>query len=250
MIRLVLSLSYANDEELGYDKTMRLVENANGMHQYEIDVGSLTFVSSRTLSDLAADRLCGRATRVFEVSEKLGPPVTFALKDQWIDDDRQAEGHVLENLRTLIKSEKEKGLFDDMYLPKDPTDYFLSIKAQSCVRVNSTLDDNTSTTIMRGCSLPEGCPALTFPVSEKKVVVSEVSGTHMDSTGHIPYPSASIASIFPVKHSRRDPRRHERTVFNEVGVPLHDLDNFTDLFRGLADATIGRCFDQIHFPHV
>ena len=77
MIQLFLFLSYATSEELGYDKAMRLFER----NKYEIDVGSITFVSSRILSDLAADRLCGRATKVFKVSEKLGSPRHFALKD-------------------------------------------------------------------------------------------------------------------------------------------------------------------------
>src|SRR5215510_7140055 len=106
MIQLVLSLSYASHEELGYDKTMRLFEDNNGIPQYEIDLGPLTFVSSQVLSDLAADRLCGRATRVFKVSEKSGSPQHFALKDQWIDNDQQAEGSLLEDLHARIKSEK------------------------------------------------------------------------------------------------------------------------------------------------
>ena len=55
MIQLVLFLSCASSEELGYDKTMRLFEG----NKYEVDVGSLTFISSRILSDLAVDRLCG-----------------------------------------------------------------------------------------------------------------------------------------------------------------------------------------------
>ena len=119
MIWLVLFLSYASSKELGYDKTMRLFED----NKYEVNIGSLTFISSWILSDLAVDQLCSQATRVFEVSEKLGSPQHFALKDQWIDDDQLAEGYVLEDLHAMIKSKMEKGLFDD--LPRNPVDYFL-----------------------------------------------------------------------------------------------------------------------------
>jgi hypothetical protein len=237
MIQVVLSLSYASHEELGYDKTMRQFKDNNGILQYEIDLGPLTFISSQVLSDLAADRLCGRATRVFKVYEKSGSPQHFALKDQWIDDDRQAEGSLLDELRAMIKSEKEKGLFDDMKLSRDPVDYFLSVKAYTHVQLSTTLDDNTEKTIMRGYSLPKGCPTLSLAFSEKKVVPFEVPGISRDSAGHIPYPSASIVSILPTTHHYH-PRRHDRTVFNELGMPLHELDNFADLFRGLADATI------------
>src|ERR1700678_1021294 len=105
MIKLVLFLSYTSSEALGYDKTMRLLEG----NKYEVDVGSFTFVSSQILSDIAADRLCGRTTRLFEVSEKSGSSQHFALKDQWIDDDRLSEGLVLEDLRAIIKSKMENG---------------------------------------------------------------------------------------------------------------------------------------------
>jgi hypothetical protein len=235
MIHLVLFLSYASSEELGYDKTMRLFEGT----KYEVDVGSLTFVSSRILSDLAADRLCGRATRVFEVSEKSGSPQHFALKDQWIDDDRLEEGYVLEDLRAMIKHEIEKGLFDDMGLTRDPVDYFLFVKAYSHVHLSNNVEDNTKA-IMQGLPLPDSSPSLSIPFSEKNFVSCNAPGVNNESAGHIPYPSASIASILPVKPSNFHPRRHDRTVFNEVGTPLHDLDNLLDLFRGLADATIGK----------
>jgi Fungal protein kinase len=235
MIQLVLFLSYASSEELGYDKTMRLFEGK----KYEVNVGSLTFVSSRILFDLAADRLCGRATRVFEVYEKLGPLQHFALKDQWINDDRLAEGSVLEDLRATIKSEMKKGLFDDMDLTRVPVDYFLSVKAYSHVQLSNTFEDNTKT-IMQGLSLPDSSSSLSIPFSEKNFVSSNVPGVNSESAGHIPYPSPSIASILPIKRSNLHPRRHDRTVFNEVGTPLHDLDNLSDLFRGLADVTIGK----------
>ena len=41
MIQMVLFLSYASSEELGYDKTMRLLEG----NKYEVDVGTLTQIS-------------------------------------------------------------------------------------------------------------------------------------------------------------------------------------------------------------
>jgi hypothetical protein len=220
MIRLVLFLSYASSEELGYDKTMRLFEG----NKYEVDVGSLTFVSSRVLSDLAADRLCGQATRVFEVSEKSGSPQCFALKNQWADDDRLAEGSVLEDLRATIKFEMEKGLFDDMGLTRDPVDYFLSVKAYGRVHLSNHVEDNTKMS-MQGLSLPDSSPSVSIPFL-KNFVSYNAPG---ESAGHIPYP-ASISSILPMKHANFHPCRHDWTVFNEVGTPLHDLNNLSDLF--------------------
>jgi hypothetical protein len=168
-----------------------------------------------------------------------GSPQRFALKDQWVDDDRLAEGSVLEDLRATIKSEMEKGLFDDMGLTRDPVDYFLSVKAYSRVHLSNHVEDNTKT-IMQGLSLPDSSPSVSIPFS-KNFVSYNAPGK---SAGHIPYPT-SISSILPMKHANFHPRRHDRTVFNEVGTPLHDLNNLSDLFRGLADATIGKI--SVHF---
>jgi len=132
----------------------------------------------------------------------------------------------------------EKGLFDDMGLTRDPVDYFLSVKAYSRVHLSNNVEDNTKT-IMQGLSLPDSSPSLSIPFSEKNFVSYNAPGINSESAGHIPYP-ASISSILPIKRSNFHPRRHDRTVFNEVGTPLHDLDNLSDLFRGLADATIGK----------
>jgi hypothetical protein len=139
----------------------------------------------------------------------------------------------------MIKSEMKKGLFDDMDLTRDSVDYFLSVKTHSRVQLSNTFEDDTKM-IMHGLSLPDSSSSLFIPFSGKTFLSSHVPGINSESASHIPYPSASIASILPIKRSNFHPRWHDRTVFNEVGIPLHDLDNLSDLFRGLADATIGK----------
>ena len=233
MIELVLSFSRATEEELGYDGTLRLVRDEHGAAQYEIDVGGRTFLTSEILSDIAADRLCGRATRVFRVCEKSNPTRMLALKDQWIDDDREGEAAILHRLCTQIKGAPEK-LFEDMNLPKNPWEYFLTVDTHGRVEVGGE-DDNTKKTIMRGCSPSMAGPSMSFVID--KTIVGPAT---VESKGHISYPNASIALVLPDRGSHLTPRRHERIVFNEVGEALHDLDSLADLFRGLADATIGK----------
>ena len=126
----------------------------------------------------------------------------------------------------MIKSETEKGLFDNMGLTGDPVDYFLSVKAYSRVHLSNSVEDNTKT-IMQGLSLPDSSPSLSIPFSEKNFVSYNAPGINSESAGHIPYP-ASISSILPIKRSNFHPCRHDQTVFNEVGTPLHDLDNLSD----------------------
>ena len=139
----------------------------------------------------------------------------------------------------MIESKMKKGFFKDLGLTRDPVDYFLSVKAYSCVQLSDNSEDNTKM-IMQGLSLPDPISSLSISFSEQDFVSSDVPGVNSESAGHIPYPSASIASILPIKQANFHPRRHDRTVFNKVGTPLHDLDNLSDLFQGLADATIGK----------
>jgi hypothetical protein len=235
LIELVLSFAQASEEQLGYDKTLRLVRYEDGTAQYEIDVGKRTFLTLGILSDIAANRLCGRATRVFKVSEKSDPTRMLALKDQWIDDDREGEVAILHNLRAQIEKAHENGLFEDMNLPKNPLEYFLTVYTHARVKVGGK-DDNTKETIMRGRSLSKDCPSMSLVID--KTIVGPAAVT--ESAGHIPYPNASIAHALPERGRHLTPRRHERTVFNELGEALHDLDSLSDLFRGLADATLGK----------
>jgi hypothetical protein len=235
LIKLVLSFSHATEEELGYDRTFRLVGNVDGVAQYEIDVGERTFLTLKTLSDIAADRLCGRATRVFKVYEKSNPTRMLALKDQWIDDDREEEAVILDLLHAQIREAHAKKTFEDMNLPKHPWEYFLTVNVHSRVKVGSE-DDNTKETIMRGHSLSNTCPLISLVID--KTIVGPA--TVVESTGHIPYPNTSIALVFPERVPHLTPRRHQRIVFNELGEALHDLDSLADFFRSLADATLGK----------
>jgi hypothetical protein len=235
LIELVLSFSQASEEELGYDRTLKLVRDEHGTAQYEIDVGGRTFLTSGILSDIAADRLCGRATRVFKVYEKSNPTKMLALKDQWIDDDREGEAAILHRLYAQIEEAHEKKVFEGMDLPKNPWEYFLTVYTHARVKVGGE-DDNTKETIMRGRSLSEDCPSMSLVID--KTIVGPATVT--ESAGHIPYPNASIALILPGRGPHLTPRRHERIVFGELGEALHDLDNLADLFRALADATLGK----------
>jgi Fungal protein kinase len=229
---MVLSFSHATEEDLGYDWTFRLVGNAA---QYEIDVGERTFLTSGVLSDIAADRMCGRATRVFKVYEKSNSTKMLALKDQWIDDDREGEAATLHSLHSQIKEAHKKKTFEDMNLLKNPWEYFLTVYTYGRVKVGGR-DDNTKETIMRGLSLSEDHSSMSLVIDKTTVGPAAVT----ESTGHIPYPNAAVALVLPERVPHLAPRRHERIVFNELGEALHDLDSLADLFRGLADATLGK----------
>ena len=110
---------YAKPEELGWDPTITR-QRIDGHTCYNITVDAfkgkrtvpIVFHTEQTLSDLAADALHGRGTRVFKAhklnctsGQMEGEPVT--IKDIWVDDDRDREGWIRANIEEGADEEDE-----------------------------------------------------------------------------------------------------------------------------------------------
>ena len=107
---------YAEDIELGFDPTIKAVKATDGVAQYEITVrdeagGERIYRTTKVLSASGDNYLIGRATRVWEAVEivdgvEVGDPV--ALKDCWVDSDRDREGYIIAQIRASPLSEKDQ----------------------------------------------------------------------------------------------------------------------------------------------
>ncbi|THH07036.1 hypothetical protein EW145_g3665 [Phellinidium pouzarii] len=107
LIRVFLSFAFASKIDLGWDPTVS-VSIENGIRIYHFTVRGEVFDAVEVMSDLGADAVIGRASRVFKVKRSDG---TFAiLKDVWVDDDRELE-HILRRkiLYDVKKKYGEKG---------------------------------------------------------------------------------------------------------------------------------------------
>ncbi|EED77333.1 predicted protein [Postia placenta Mad-698-R] len=127
VVHFFVAMIYAAEHEAGWDPTMQYVRKKNGTDdeleldkegkpRLDIDVRDQngTVVRYRTirwLSDDGANDLRSRGTRVWEVcildKNKEGVD-RFALKDQWIDADRQREGMIIEQLRNANADKQTK----------------------------------------------------------------------------------------------------------------------------------------------
>ena len=115
LIHIVLSFSYADEAELGWDPTIKRIyskwevqykitvhDEKDGEHGVERAVGESVYLTTRILSDFGADGLRCRGTRVFEArlldgkGDATRDPV--AIKDVWVDEDRGREGTIREKL--------------------------------------------------------------------------------------------------------------------------------------------------------
>ncbi|KAF7790466.1 hypothetical protein EIP86_001421 [Pleurotus ostreatoroseus] len=102
LLSFVVRVSFARPDQLGWDPTMERVEIGD-QAQYQITVHSsdgdtLNYRTLGVLSDSGASRLLSRGTRVWKAvrivnGEETGEPV--ALKDVWVDSDREREGDAL-----------------------------------------------------------------------------------------------------------------------------------------------------------
>jgi len=98
VLRLFIALASCDLQELGYDTSIKRVSRVGKAKHpaYEIEVGNKTYTTRNVIADFGADAMCGRGTRVWKVCDESGKE--YALKDCYIDSDREREGYILEGL--------------------------------------------------------------------------------------------------------------------------------------------------------
>ncbi|KAG8725766.1 hypothetical protein FRC11_001534, partial [Ceratobasidium sp. 423] len=273
LVRIILSVVLAAPVDLGYDPTVRAVtpNDVNSEPSYNITIHNADEGTKRVyrtvgiLSDVGADGMVCRGTRVWEVRELVdgvlvGP--TYALKDVWVHEDRMEEHLLLWKIRTE-QPEYSRHLLtpvDHGFVPPDPD--------------NPSIRDNTHTTLRRGKELK---PTQRFLCL--RIVLPPMTPTHTTGSKSQKTPSGSRDSVghsddipnSPWEGHRdwdylsRHPRQHYRMVFKEIGTPVHDLRTFTDVFtaiqggweasedlgeRGvIMDLEYGKAIDDMSAPH-
>ncbi|KAF8874610.1 hypothetical protein BD779DRAFT_1566012 [Infundibulicybe gibba] len=112
---MVNFLTYASEEQLGYDTTMHRVPNSAG--ELVIKIGNRWFQTKELLADFSADSLLGRGTRVWRGFFLDAPEAPAVFKDCWAERDCRLEGDVLETLRgEYAKLGPTERNFDDYFL--------------------------------------------------------------------------------------------------------------------------------------
>lgn len=208
------------------------VENGNQCYNisvfHELPKGKVkqrNFQTTKILSDFSAAPIRGRATRVFEAyeldekGEKTGGPV--AIKDTWIDADRKLEGDIL----IAMKGDIERLAPND-----DVENYFLSIQAHGVVRIQGRQDD-TLNLIMRGYTIPDECEKFCWSGRQ-----TATPSRNLSSRGT---PPSLMLGDEHVDYRRYPPKVHYRCVYNEVGIPLRQVQTTRDIFLVLRDVVKG-----------
>ncbi|CUA76409.1 hypothetical protein RSOLAG22IIIB_12259 [Rhizoctonia solani] len=157
----------------------------------------------RVLSDAGANSSVGRATRVWAVQKYVdGIPFGrfYSLKDVWAYEWRDSKHQVLENIQ------KDQPKYSQHFLI--PSDYGYVAHDFS----ELSIPDNIHESLRRLNPEPTG-----------RILYTHAE-TSLDSSseGHT-----------GDEYLSRHPRQHHRVVFEGIGVPVHDLRTFTDIFTAI-----------------
>lgn len=207
LLRFVISVSFADHHKLGWDPTMTRTSR-DGEVQYDITVRSAeaetaVYRTIGVLSDRGAERLLGRGTRVWKAvklvdGEEIGDPV--ALKDTWVDSNRDREGDILSQVLQSDFVAKEH---------KELEKYFITAHTHGDVFV-ADVQDHTPTFLY-----PDPAP---YSKGSVCLATRPISSSRVRLTG------------FQV---------HYRIVYTEVGESLAETTSLHTVFKALEDAIYG-----------
>ena len=226
---------YADPTQLGWDPTMERVSTRHhvGQVDYIIKFRDVRYRTVRLISDIGAEAIRGRGTRVWEVRQlnknDEEDPTPLVLKDSWVDADREREGHILATIR-----ETAQGL-SNVY---DFDKYFMKAKDYGDVYIEDKLDHTYG--LIRKRSSPVGSEHKPLVIKTKAPVPAK--GPHIPSnaagvTGAPQLPGDDDDGQNSVKYSAKI---HHRIVFTEVGTTVAEVSSLSDAVFAMADVTRGK----------
>lgn len=245
LVRFFLAFTFASECELGWDPTMKFI--ASPKPHYIITVRSpqgkkVRFKTDELLSDVGAQAIRGRATRVWKVKQWIGGRSVgpfMALKDCWIDADRPCEGEVMEEILASAASYPEH----DKVLRRGLLTTFIHGDVHSTDGVvDSTLPDRETLLQDDGWFLVHRSDELKkkFEEFSKSAEANkEAVGTRLGLYDHL-----STSVLKPITfHSKR----HYRIVFEEVCTAFSHEKSLCSLLRILAETCTSTC---LKYPRI
>ncbi|KAF9819009.1 hypothetical protein IEO21_02423 [Rhodonia placenta] len=247
VVHFFVAMMYADEHEVGWDPTMRYVRKKNGKNdeleldkedkpRLDIDVRDQdgTVVRYRTirwLSDDGANDLRSRGTRVWEVcifdKNKEGVD-RFALKDQYIDADRQREGMIIHKLRNTKTDDATRDIIDQS---------LLTVEHHGDVYVEGMLDHTRSLMTHNGVP-PIHIGFKLQQIPEDGVVETPAQSSKQAGVGHY-QTSAELRTASAQKIYTYHAKVHYRIVFKEVCKPLREYTSLKDVFDILISGLLG-----------
>ena len=207
-------------------------------NQWDITVrnfdGALsTYRTTRLISNIGAESIRGRGTRVWE-AQKLwrGRPQedTVALKDSWIDDDREREAVILQKIIESAPTPKAKEIL---------IKHLLTVVCYGDVFIDGQTDQ-THTLLRRGADVPSDLPP--FVLEQSRPAPPAADGPALPEEGE----GAPVGSdVVQLEEERSEQvvtyciKAHHRIAFKEVGTSIDMLNSVSGIFAIMAQSMRG-----------
>ena len=224
----ILRLAFADVSALGWDETIKRSPGSTPRDlQYDILVNRTTYRTQKLLSNIGAENLRGRGTRVWAVKKVIHGGLvakeTLVLKDGWVDSNRRREEKILQNIRESTVNGTDK--------PFDGEANLLTVVDACDVTVNDIVDD-THIPLRDG---PDNSLR-----HEDIVEVKADPSSRKKVTSKLPAVGAAILHMqdrpVPVAYPEKV---HHRIVFRELGQTVGELDSLRMVFYCLAQIVYG-----------
>jgi hypothetical protein len=203
---------FGSKEKLGFDPNIRSVHvEENGVHKiaFEYTVKNTIYRTvDDPISEEAAYRIVGRATRVWKVQEVVndepeGP--RYVLKDAWLYEDSPLEGKIQEKIFANLSEDEQT----------EAKKYFLTIKAEERLAKTPVVPSFSNSEWVQETGSTVSSSQLLRP---KGVNDQEKRGSR-------------YASATPQQVTKHTPRDRTFTVFLEVCQSVYELKDFKSLFQ-------------------
>lgn len=243
LIQFFLAFTFASRQELGWDPTMKSLWNgaAGSPFQYDITVRDMdtkeekAYRTEELISDVGADHIRGRGTRVWKVHQVLAGGALSAdvrvLKDAWIDSDRLCEGKVMDNIVGSTSDPEVKTRLKTILLTKETHgDVYIGDAADHTIAGPSRdkyIKNNTTKFVLR-----HETPSSSADTNTRSTIVIDMPvGSCNDGPARKPKEVAE-----PIYYHSK---LHYRIVFEEACVTLHSIKSMGDFLFILAKACGG-----------
>jgi hypothetical protein len=206
--------AFATKTTVGYDPSMSRVFEEDET-RYTITVNTQKYRTVRLLSDVSAQEISERSTRVWLCLDQEGNQ--RVVKEQWLKYGRTPEHEVQEKILNAATSKEKRETLKR---------HFFTILDHESVMIGSEPDD-THKTAMRGLALPEKPDLLSI-----ERCTGKSSGEAADTT-------VTAGSSIPLLPPSIQHRFHYRLVLKEVATPLSEVDDVSENFIALRDGVEG-----------
>ena len=241
MIKLIISIAFAGESDLGWDSTMKSRYEGND-RVFDFEVSGRHFKTSESdmISIYNNSHIFSKGSRIFkafdvEDKDKKHPLI---LKDHWYYDLNDSEADIQKMILEDIIDPDEREIF------KRST---LTVVASGRVQIRGQ-DDHTRDTILHGIS-----PTQAYQIIPTNDPRGDQTVYNLQNDGKYWREACALPSSLSLQFAEMDVlgilfhRYHHRVVYKEVAIPFYRLRNLEDMVLVLSHSVEGMCNTHLKF---